>query len=145
MPTLIVFLSSLLDTRLAPTVHSATVNMSPRALFRRLAALLPAAAVTLGSAQECTFETFTSILADDPEASINFAVPVPAGGSFSQGSADVAYPANATQLPALRAVGINVRSSESSFYNFGLFLPDTTWNGRFMAGGNGGLNGGINW
>ncbi|KAI3319233.1 hypothetical protein HD806DRAFT_548521 [Xylariaceae sp. AK1471] len=87
MPTLIVFLSSLLDTRLATTVHSATVNMSPRALLRRLVAQLPAAAaaaaaVTPGSAQECTFETFTSILADDPDASINFAVPVPADGSF---------------------------------------------------------------
>ena len=55
------------------------------------------------------------------------------------------FPQPATGLPALCAASINVRSSLASSYNFGLFLPDATWNRRFMATGNGGFGGGINW
>jgi feruloyl esterase len=68
---------------------------------------------------------------------------LPANGSFGQ-AADIAYPTNATNLPALCAVIINVTSSASSSYTFGLFLPDE-WNERFIAVGNGGFSGGINW
>ncbi|CAJ2507122.1 Uu.00g083080.m01.CDS01 [Anthostomella pinea] len=94
---------------------------------------------------QCTTESLTSILANTPEATVNFVQAVPANGSFGQAATDIPFPWNATQLPALCAVGINVKSSENSSYNFGLFLPDTTWNERFLTTGNGGYGGGINW
>ncbi|RYO93370.1 hypothetical protein DL766_000760 [Monosporascus sp. MC13-8B] len=86
---------------------------------------------------------FSEILADVPEASINYVGRVPGGGSF--GIPSLAFPGNATDLPAVCAASVNVRSSPDSSYNFGLFLPDTTWNERFLATGNGGFGGGINW
>ncbi|KAH9904948.1 tannase and feruloyl esterase [Xylariomycetidae sp. FL2044] len=101
------------------------------------------ASSTLVAAQ-CTTEAFQSILANTPEATINFVEAVPQNGSFGQGETDIPFPTNATQLPALCAVGINVQSSSNSSYNFGLFLPDTTWNERLTTG-NGGYGGGINW
>lgn len=101
--------------------------------------------IALANAQ-CTLETLTSILASEPDASVNFVEPVPQNGSFGQGAANVAFPVNATRLPALCAVGVNVRSSANSSYNFGLFLPqEGGWNERFMTTGNGGYGGGINW
>ncbi|RYP14382.1 hypothetical protein DL765_006427 [Monosporascus sp. GIB2] len=101
---------------------------------------LPVSAV---SAADCTTEAFSEILADVPEASINYVGRVPEGGSF--GIPSLAFPGNATDLPAVCAASVNVRSSPDSSYNFGLFLPDTTWNERFLATGNGGFGGGINW
>ncbi|KAI1320506.1 feruloyl esterase B precursor [Xylariaceae sp. FL0255] len=109
--------------------------------WRIILQMLPGA-VTLVSA-DCAFNTFTSILASNANASVNFAVAVPENGTFSAGGGVGAT--SATQLPALCAVGINVKSSSNSSYNFGLFLPDTTWNERFMVGGNGGFSGGIQW
>ncbi|KAK5633597.1 hypothetical protein RRF57_009311 [Xylaria bambusicola] len=110
----------------------------------RVTVLALLASVALASAQ-CAPETFTAFLADNPEVTVNFAQAVSQNGSFGQGSANIPFPLNATQLPALCAVGINVKSSANSSYNFGLFLPDSTWNNRFLATGNGGLGGGINW
>ncbi|OTA99052.1 hypothetical protein M426DRAFT_325459 [Hypoxylon sp. CI-4A] len=104
-------------------------------------------AVTTGAvavAAECTTEAFAEILKEHSDVSINAVEVVPQNGSFGQGEVDIPFPENATQLPALCAVGINVRSSENSSYNFGLFLPDE-WNERFMTTGNGGYGGGINW
>lgn len=94
---------------------------------------------------QCSINTFTAILSNRPEATVNFAQAVPKNGNFGQGPANIAFPTNATQLPALCAVGIKVKSSETSSYNFGLFLPDSTWNERFLTTGNGGFGGGINW
>ncbi|KAI0403688.1 feruloyl esterase B precursor [Xylaria palmicola] len=94
---------------------------------------------------QCTPETFTAILADKPEATVKFAQAVPRNGSFGEGPSNIPFPMDATRLPALCAVKINVKSSETSSYNFGLFLPDSTWNDRFLATGNGGYGGGINW
>ncbi len=111
--------------------------------FRRNALKL-LVSVALVNAQ-CTPETFAAMLAEQAEATVNFVQAVPQNGSFGEGRANVAFPMNATQLPALCAVGINVKSSENSSYNFGLFLPDSTWNERFLATGNGGFGGGINW
>lgn len=109
----------------------------------RMTAVVMLASAALASTQ-CTLDTFTSFLSDKAEVTVNFAQAVLQNGSFGQGSANTAFP-NATQLPALCAVGINVKSSENSSYNFGLFLPDSTWNERFLTTGNGGLGGGINW
>jgi hypothetical protein len=65
-------------------------------------------------------------------------------GSYGEGAANIAYPTNPTDLPGLCAVTVRVRSSPTSSYRFGLFLPDE-WNGRFLVVGNGGFAGGINW
>ncbi|CAK7221401.1 hypothetical protein SBRCBS47491_004518 [Sporothrix bragantina] len=69
---------------------------------------------------------------------------VPAGGTFGEGTFDVPYPYQPTNLPPLCAVIVNVTSSPSSSYRFGLLLP-SFWNSRFLAVGNGGFAGGINW
>lgn len=94
---------------------------------------------------QCSTSAFAAMLADRAEVTVNFAHAIPQNGSFGQGPANIPFPMNATQLPALCALGINVKSSENSSYNFGLFLPDSTWNDRFLATGNGGFGGGINW
>ncbi|RYP78045.1 hypothetical protein DL769_003262 [Monosporascus sp. CRB-8-3] len=84
--------------------------------------LLPLFAGPLGAlANNCRTEIFEAIVANIPDATVNY-------------------------LPALCAVGINVKSSANSSFNFGLFLPeDGTWNERLMTTGNGGYGGGINW
>ncbi|XXH00888.1 hypothetical protein Hte_007239 [Hypoxylon texense] len=98
-----------------------------------------------GVTAECTADAFAEILKDHPEATVNLVEAVPENGSFGQPETDIPFPYNATSLPALCAASFNVKSSENSSYNFGLFLPDTTWNERFMTTGNGGFGGGINW
>ena len=70
--------------------------------------------------------------------------PVAEGGTYGEGLSDIAYPIQPTNLPALCAVIVNVSSSHTSYYRFGMFLPDQ-WNERFLAVGNGGFAGGMNW
>ncbi|KAI1263567.1 feruloyl esterase B precursor [Xylariaceae sp. FL1019] len=113
--------------------------------FLFLATLLGQSATFALASAQCTTEIFTNILSSRADVSVNFVQAVPQNGSFGQGPVDIPFPVNTTALPALCAVGINVKSSESSSYNFGLFLPDSTWNSRFLATGNGGYGGGINW
>jgi feruloyl esterase len=97
----------------------------------------------------CDASTFIAIL--PANASVEKIVHVAAGGSYGDGAIDLNYPTNPTNLPALCAVTIYVITSNSSAYRFGLFLPtgdesgSTPWNGRFLAVGNGGFGGGINW
>lgn len=67
------------------------------------------------------------------------------GQSHGEGAANPAFPTNPTDLPATCAVLVNVTTSETSSYRFGLFLPITTWNERYLTVGNGGFSGGINW
>ncbi|KAH8645435.1 Tannase/feruloyl esterase [Xylariales sp. PMI_506] len=66
------------------------------------------------------------------------------GGTYGEGVLDLNYPIQPTNLPSLCAVTIDVISSGNSSYRFGLFLP-ADWNSRFLAIGNGGFGGGINW
>lgn len=97
----------------------------------------------------CDASTFSSILPDN--ASVESVVQVESGGSYGEGVSDLNYPVSPTNLPALCAVTIRVISSNSSAYRFGVFLPtgddagSVEWNGRFLAVGNGGFGGGINW
>ena len=104
--------------------------------------LLPSFLGTAQAVLDCSPASLSSILPSS--ATLNFALPVPQNGSFGQGPINLEFPTNATGLPALCAVGINVESSPTSSYNVGLFLPQT-WNARTMTAGNGGLGGGINW
>ncbi|KAI1847160.1 hypothetical protein JX265_011836 [Neoarthrinium moseri] len=115
----------------------------PDRLSWGLGALQTLLAVSTVYAIDCTPESFSTIIESNPDATVNYAYAVPQNGSF--GVPSLAFPTNATNLPALCAVGINVKSSANTSYNFGLFLPDTIWNERFLATGNGGYGGGINW
>ncbi|KAI0473536.1 putative ferulic acid Esterase/Feruloyl esterase [Xylariaceae sp. FL0804] len=101
----------------------------------------------------CTSAAFQAQLPSN--ATVAYARQVPANGTFDVPAGDIAYPTSPTGLPALCAVQVNVTSSASSAFSFGLFLPTTAantsvgattgWNGRFLAVGNGGFAGGINW
>jgi feruloyl esterase len=77
-------------------------------------------------------------------ASVNFAYPVAANSTFKTPKGETGYPDNAVNLPSLCAVSIQVQSIANSTYGFGLFLPNE-WNERFLAVGNGGFAGGINY
>ncbi|KAI1130245.1 feruloyl esterase B precursor, partial [Nemania abortiva] len=73
-----------------------------------------------------------------------YATSIAAGGSSFDPSPE--YPMNATNLPGLCAVKLNVKSSDTSSYNMGILLPEKPhWNGRLMITGNGGFGGGINY
>ncbi|CAI7588824.1 unnamed protein product [Penicillium pancosmium] len=78
------------------------------------------------------------------EATVLSTAFVEAGGSYGEGAPDIAYPLNSTHLPELCAVIVKVTTSAIFSYRFGLFLP-SLWNDRFLAVGNGGFAGGINW
>jgi len=95
---------------------------------------------TYGSA--CSVDTFREILGSS--ASVLSAVKVDNGGTYGEGAANIVYPTNPTNLPALCAVILNVTTSPESSFRFGVFLPDE-WNSRFLTVGNGGFSGGINW
>ncbi len=111
------------------------MKLTPPALA--LVSLLSKAA----QAFPCTVDAFNSIL---PENAITlFAYNVQDNGTFGVVN-DTAYPKNATNLPPLCAVSINVTSSKTSSFRFGIYLP-TQWNGRMYTVGNGGFAGGINW
>ncbi|KAI1307761.1 Tannase/feruloyl esterase [Xylaria venustula] len=88
----------------------------------------------------------TSILAKflPTNAKIEQVQALEAGSTHGNGRADLAYPIQPTNLPALCAVTIAVASSATSSYRVGLFLP-AEWNNRFLTVGNGGFGGGINW
>ncbi|KAL1967366.1 hypothetical protein VTN77DRAFT_3150 [Rasamsonia byssochlamydoides] len=94
------------------------------------------------SAFECSPTAFARYLPSN--ATVTFAYTVPENGTFTVPASDIAYPTSPTQLRELCAVQVNVTSSATSAFSFGLFLP-TAWNHRFLAVGNGGFAGGINW
>lgn len=107
-----------------------------------LVALRSASAVA--ATASCNVESFSSILADAgaaPSASVVYATAIAEGGSSFDASP--LFPKNATGLPELCAVKIEVQSSENSSYRFAIFLP-TEWNDRMMTTGNGGFGGGVN-
>ncbi|KAK4237084.1 putative feruloyl esterase B-2 [Achaetomium macrosporum] len=99
----------------------------------------------LGASQarsRCDRASFARLL--PAHATLESIAVVRENGNYGEGAADIPYPRNPTNLPALCAVIVGVRSSSSSSYRFGLFLPDD-WNSRFLVVGNGGFAGGINW
>lgn len=93
---------------------------------------------------ECVAASLQEALPKRWNATVLSANHVEQNGTYGQGSIDIAYPINPTGLKELCAVLVNVNSSSTSHYTFGLFLP-TEWNGRFLATGNGAFAGGINW
>lgn len=111
-----------------------------KASAQSLLGLTPVFQSTAGPALECSPSAISAFLPS--HATITNAAPIPANGTWSQPSPP--FPNPATGLPPLCAVTVNVISSPSSSFNFGLFLPDE-WNLRLMGSGNGGFGGGINW
>ncbi|KAL2878887.1 hypothetical protein SGCOL_005855 [Colletotrichum sp. CLE4] len=91
----------------------------------------------------CSLESVSALLTIENQAEVLTASQLGDNGTFGE-AGNIAYPQNATHLPPLCVVSINVTSSPTSSYTFGLFLPDE-WNNRFLAVGNGGFSGGINW
>lgn len=77
-------------------------------------------------------------------ASVNFAYSLAANSTFQVPNSTTGYPENPQKLPRLCVVSVQVNSIGNSTYGFGLFLPDE-WNERFLAVGNGGFGGGINY
>lgn len=94
------------------------------------------------NALQCCPDTIQSAL--PANTTVNFAYPIQANGTFYVPAGDTGYPTNTTGLPALCAVSIQVQSVGNTTFGLGLFLP-SDWNGRFLAVGNGGFAGGINW
>jgi feruloyl esterase len=128
------------------TPSSPVKNISCCLKMRFASALLALAATVLPSSyglphDNCNAAFFNHVL--PANASTLLTYHVAAGGTFGQ-AADIAYPSNATNLPELCAVIINVTSSATSSFTFDLFLPNE-WNERFITVGNGGFSGGINW
>ncbi|THZ04317.1 putative ferulic acid Esterase/Feruloyl esterase [Aureobasidium pullulans] len=105
----------------------------------RLAAVaaLTSGAVAITCDKDSLQSAFSSI------ATVDFATWMPANSTFNVPKADIAYSTAPTQLRAACAVQVSVKNGTSN-YGFGVFLPDD-WNGRFLAVGNGGFAGGINW
>ena len=95
-------------------------------------------------ALECTECAISRALPPESGAKVNYVRHVPLNGSFTGSKNDTFNPSNYTGLPSLCAVSVNVPSSATTSFNFGVFMPDT-WNGRIITTGNGGFGGGINW
>jgi feruloyl esterase len=89
--------------------------------------------VPFAASFSCTPDAFQRILPSN--ASVAFAYPVALNATFEVPSGDIAYPVSPTKLPQLCAVHIQVQSSLSSHFGFGIFLPEK-WNERFLAVGN---------
>ena len=94
------------------------------------------------AAFECTPSAFEPHVPSN--ARVAYTRDLPDDSTFEVPAGDIAYPTSPQGLKALCAVQINVTSSPSSAFSFGLFLPKE-WNNRFLAVGNGGFAGGINW
>jgi feruloyl esterase len=108
----------------------------------RQSALLSLGALTGAANAKCDPSTIQAALPSG--ASVNFAYSVAANATFKVPKGDTGYPTDAENLPSLCAVSVQVQSIANSTYGFGLFLPDK-WNERFLAVGNGGFAGGINY
>ena len=99
-------------------------------------------ATSNNSQRACTPSTFELLLPKG--SSVVFTHSIGANGTFTENSTNAGQPVTVSQLPALCAAKFTVPSSNSSAFDFALFLP-LDWNERFMATGNGGFGGYINW
>lgn len=105
-----------------------------------LLSLIGSAAAVL----ECTPKAFSSILS--PGAYVVAATSLKNNGTFKVPGPNINFPVAPTDMPPLCALQVQIPTSNSSFFQFGLYLPDAAhWNKRMLTVGNYGLGGGINW
>ena len=77
---------------------------------------------------------------------IRFTTPVVAGSNFTGDAPETSYNVVQTSLPAACRVAAVVQTSKSSSARFEIWLPtEQAWNSRFLATGNGGWAGGVNY
>lgn len=77
---------------------------------------------------------------------IRFTASITAGSNFTGDSTETSYNAVQTSLPAGCRVAATVQTSHNSSARFEIWFPaDGAWNSRFLAVGNGGWAGGINY
>ncbi|KAK4495153.1 hypothetical protein PRZ48_013480 [Zasmidium cellare] len=125
------------------STHS-RVKMRPFLLTTALAILTPhqASAATFNS----TACTSLSNLRLSNGSQINLAVSLPSGSNFTGNSVETSYNTAQANLPALCRVAFEVETSPNSTALAEIWLPEpSTWNGRFLAVGNGGFAGGVNY
>lgn len=98
--------------------------------FTMRSSLLPfTSLLSVASAFDCTPAAFSSHLPSN--AHVAYTRFIPNGGTFDVPASDIAYPTSPTGLQAACAVQVNVTSSPTSAFSFGLFLP-ANWNERFL-------------
>lgn len=77
---------------------------------------------------------------------ITLATSISAGSNFTGNSTETSYNTLQTNLPSICRVAFTVRTSPKSTANAEVWLPQPSlWNDRFLAVGNGGFAGGINY
>ncbi|EJD48968.1 tannase and feruloyl esterase [Auricularia subglabra TFB-10046 SS5] len=69
----------------------------------------------------------------------------PSGTTFDEGNGPPDYAAPVPDLPEFCRFGAFFNTSDHSQVKFEVWLPTTTWNGRFAFVGNGGFAGGVNY
>ncbi|KAM0123390.1 hypothetical protein ACHAO1_011308 [Botrytis cinerea] len=96
------------------------------------------------AALNCSTTTFQSIFnSNNVPATVKYTSQLGNNSTFKV-TGNLAYPESPTGLQPLCAVEVVAFTEVGTNYTFGLFLPDT-WNNRFLAVGNGGYAGGVNW
>ena len=98
--------------------------------------------IAVALALDCSSSALQAVLPSN--VTVNFATLLRANATFQVPQSDTGYPNSPIGLPALCAVSAQVPSIGNTTFGFGLFLPND-WNGRFLAVGNGGFAGGVNW
>lgn len=103
-----------------------------------LAASLQGSMAALASC--CNPSTVASVLPSN--ATLIYARPYVANSPFNESASSTCL----TEMPAFCAVYVNVTSSNSSSFEFAVWLPlNAAWNNRFLTYGNGGFIGKIAW
>lgn len=80
------------------------------------------------------------------QSTIRFTTVITAGSNFTGDSTETGYNVVQTAVPAACRVAAEVQTSTNSSARFEIwFPPNGAWNSRFLAVGNGGWAGGINY
>ncbi|KAF2118009.1 putative ferulic acid Esterase/Feruloyl esterase [Lophiotrema nucula] len=106
--------------------------------------LLPSFGAVLSASVplNCSISAIQSVL--PVGADVDFVQTVAVNSTFEVPPENIAFPISPVGLPSLCAVSAWVQAPGNTSFGFGLFLPGD-WNGRFLAVGNAGFAGGINW